>query len=112
MKYISWNVNGIRAALNKGFMDFFESTAFDILALQETKCQVMRFRRTGTLGNIHLQLHSAFDPADASANYLADSGSSVAPPPASTRRISTCSRAILKLSITPRGSLKRSNRET
>ncbi len=40
MKYISWNVNGIRAALDKGFMDFFRSHEFDILALQETKCQV------------------------------------------------------------------------
>ena len=40
MKYISWNVNGIRAALNKGFMDFFAQTDFDILAIQETKCQV------------------------------------------------------------------------
>ena len=40
MKYISWNVNGIRAALNKDFMGFFTDTEFDILALQETKCQV------------------------------------------------------------------------
>ena len=40
IRYISWNVNGIRAALNKGFMDFFEATDFDILAVQETKCQV------------------------------------------------------------------------
>jgi len=40
MKYISWNVNGIRAALKKDFMDFFQNTEFDILALQETKCQV------------------------------------------------------------------------
>lgn len=39
MKLISWNVNGIRACLGKGFMDFFESVNADIFAIQETKCQ-------------------------------------------------------------------------
>ncbi|WP_101772979.1 exodeoxyribonuclease III [Peptostreptococcus faecalis] len=39
MKYISWNVNGIRAALKKGFMDFFNEVDADIFAIQETKCQ-------------------------------------------------------------------------
>lgn len=39
MKFISWNVNGIRAALKKGFMDFFNEIDADIFALQETKCQ-------------------------------------------------------------------------
>ncbi|RZA21798.1 MAG: exodeoxyribonuclease III [Proteobacteria bacterium] len=38
-KIISWNVNGIRAALKKGFMDFFEAELPDILCLQETKAQ-------------------------------------------------------------------------
>jgi exodeoxyribonuclease-3 len=37
MKFISWNVNGIRAALKKGFADFIESEKPDIVALQETK---------------------------------------------------------------------------
>jgi exodeoxyribonuclease-3 len=37
MKLISWNVNGIRAVLKKGFADFIESEKPDILALQETK---------------------------------------------------------------------------
>lgn len=40
MKLISWNVNGIRAALTKGFMDFFEQIDADAFCLQETKCQV------------------------------------------------------------------------
>lgn len=40
MKLISWNVNGIRAALKKGFMDYFEAMEADIFCLQETKCQV------------------------------------------------------------------------
>lgn len=37
MKLISWNVNGIRAILNKGFLDFVRDEAPDILCLQETK---------------------------------------------------------------------------
>ncbi|MCH2060423.1 MAG: exodeoxyribonuclease III [Verrucomicrobiales bacterium] len=39
MKLISWNVNGIRAALGKGFRDFFEDQGADILCLQETKAR-------------------------------------------------------------------------
>ncbi|HHY25295.1 MAG TPA: exodeoxyribonuclease III [Desulfitobacterium dehalogenans] len=39
MKLISWNVNGLRACLNKGFMDFFEQEQADIFCLQETKLQ-------------------------------------------------------------------------
>ena len=37
MKLISWNVNGVRAVLKKGFSDFIESEAPDIVCLQETK---------------------------------------------------------------------------
>lgn len=39
MKLISWNVNGLRACLNKGFDDFLRAESPDILALQETKAQ-------------------------------------------------------------------------
>lgn len=39
MKFISWNVNGLRAVMNKGFMDFFNQTDADIFAIQETKMQ-------------------------------------------------------------------------
>lgn len=39
MKFISWNVNGFRAVLNKGFMDYFLSTGADFFAIQETKMQ-------------------------------------------------------------------------
>ncbi len=39
MKLISWNVNGLRACLNKGFTDFFEAEDADIFCLQETKMQ-------------------------------------------------------------------------
>ena len=37
MKFISWNVNGIRAAVKKGAMDFFDSCGADFMCLQETK---------------------------------------------------------------------------
>ena len=39
MKLISWNVNGIRACVNKGFEDFFMKEQADIFCIQETKCQ-------------------------------------------------------------------------
>ena len=39
MKFISWNVNGLRACLNKGFMDFFKAEQPDICCIQETKMQ-------------------------------------------------------------------------
>lgn len=39
MKFISWNVNGFRACLKKGFSDFFETSDADIFCIQETKMQ-------------------------------------------------------------------------
>lgn len=39
MKFISWNVNGIRACMGKGFADFFEKENADFFCLQETKVQ-------------------------------------------------------------------------
>lgn len=39
MKLISWNVNGIRACLTKGFEERFQELDADIFCLQETKCQ-------------------------------------------------------------------------
>ncbi len=39
MKLISWNVNGLRAAINKGFKDFFKEINADIFCIQETKMQ-------------------------------------------------------------------------
>ena len=38
-KYISWNVNGLRAVMNKGFSEFFEREQADAFCLQETKLQ-------------------------------------------------------------------------
>lgn len=37
MKLISWNVNGLRACLDKGFMDFFKEAEADVFCLQEIK---------------------------------------------------------------------------
>ena len=39
MKFVSWNVNGLRACLTKGFTDFFEDVDADIFCIQETKMQ-------------------------------------------------------------------------
>jgi exodeoxyribonuclease III len=39
MKLVSWNVNGLRACLNKGFTDFFHNVNADVFCLQETKLQ-------------------------------------------------------------------------
>ena len=39
MKLISWNVNGLRACVKKGFEDFFKETDADIFCVQETKLQ-------------------------------------------------------------------------
>ena len=39
MKFISWNVNGIRACVQKGFLEFFHEADADIFCIQETKMQ-------------------------------------------------------------------------
>ena len=39
MKLISWNVNGIRACVQKGFLDFFKEVDADIFCIQESKLQ-------------------------------------------------------------------------
>ena len=39
MKFISWNVNGLRACMQKGFLDYFDQSGADFFCLQETKLQ-------------------------------------------------------------------------
>ena len=39
MKFISWNVNGFRACLDKGFADFFKEADADFFSIQESKMQ-------------------------------------------------------------------------
>lgn len=48
MKLISWNVNGLRACVTKGFQQFFDSVQADCFCLQETKLQA---------GQIHMELN-------------------------------------------------------
>ena len=52
MKFISWNVNEIRACVTKGFLDFFKEVDADIFCLQETKLQA---------GQIDLDLPGYYD---------------------------------------------------
>ncbi|MFX3623476.1 MAG: exodeoxyribonuclease III [Ectobacillus sp.] len=51
MKLISWNVNGIRACVRKGFLQYFEEMDADIFCIQETKLQE---------GQIRLELENYF----------------------------------------------------
>ncbi|PYI52634.1 exodeoxyribonuclease III [Paenibacillus flagellatus] len=53
MKLVSWNVNGLRACVNKGFLDYFKETDADLFCLQETKLQD---------GQIELELGEAYTP--------------------------------------------------
>jgi len=52
MKLISWNVNGLRACVQKGFLDYFKEVDADIFCLQETKLQE---------GQIDLELDGYYD---------------------------------------------------
>lgn len=51
-KFISWNVNGLRAAVTKGFLDFFRDIDADVFCVQETKLQE---------GQIELDLPGYYD---------------------------------------------------
>lgn len=52
MRLISWNVNGLRACVQKGFLDYFNKVDADIFCVQETKLQE---------GQIDLQLEGYYD---------------------------------------------------
>ena len=52
MKLISWNVNGIRACLKKGFENFFKEEDADIFCLQETKMQIIEENKTKEIQEI------------------------------------------------------------
>ncbi|MCP5543617.1 MAG: exodeoxyribonuclease III [Akkermansiaceae bacterium] len=62
MKLISWNVNGIRAVLNKGFADFVSTERPDILCLQETKARPEQVPLPLELGGYHGFWNSAVKP--------------------------------------------------
>ena len=46
MKLVSWNVNGLRACIDKGFMDYFAAADADIFCVQETKMQAEQVKFT------------------------------------------------------------------
>lgn len=52
MKLVSWNVNGLRACVGKGFMDYFKDTDADIFCIQESKLQA---------GQIQLEIPECVD---------------------------------------------------
>lgn len=54
MKLVSWNVNGLRACVNKGFMDYFQAVDADIFCVQETKLQ------DGQISLEHGEAYSAY----------------------------------------------------
>lgn len=57
MKFVSWNVNGLRAALGKGFLDYVHAEDPDVICLQETKCTAQQVDLD--LPGYHLYFHSA-----------------------------------------------------
>jgi len=60
MKLISWNVNGYRAILKKGFFDFMKKEKSDILALQETKASIDQLKEKDyTIENYFVEFNSA-----------------------------------------------------
>lgn len=62
MKIISWNVNGIRAALNKGLADFLTAENPDILCLQETKARPEQVELPAAFAPYHPCWNSAEKP--------------------------------------------------
>lgn len=52
MKFISWNVNGLRACVQKGFLEYFKETATDFFCIQESKLQA---------GQIELELPEGYE---------------------------------------------------
>ena len=59
MKFISWNVNGLRACEKKGFGDFFRAADADVFALQETKMQPEQLTESMRFEGYHMYMNSA-----------------------------------------------------
>ena len=67
MKLISWNVNGLRACIGKGFLDFVNFIDADVICLQETKLQPHQLEQRGQKG---LLRHGGVHQAGASFRHL------------------------------------------
>lgn len=59
MKLISWNVNGIRACIKKGFLDFMSESDADVICLQETKAHPGDVQHVQWPGRYHVTWNSA-----------------------------------------------------
>lgn len=59
MKLITWNVNGIRAAIKKGFTEYVRESDADIFCVQETKCQIGQVDLRADLPDYHQYWNSA-----------------------------------------------------
>ena len=59
MKLISWNVNGLRACMKKGFAEFFLKEDADVFAIQETKMQEDQLEDGMRFEGYHLYMNSA-----------------------------------------------------
>ncbi len=59
MKLISWNVNGLRACMKKGFPEFFREMNADIFAIQETKMQESQLEPAMLFEGYHRYMNSA-----------------------------------------------------
>ena len=60
MKIVTYNVNGIRAAMSKGFIDWLTATSPDVLCIQETKAQPDQIPTMDfTMAGYHTYVHSA-----------------------------------------------------
>ena len=76
MKFISWNVNGLRACLKKGFEDVFNALDADFFCIQETKMQpAARQERFGTKFNTAVNgFYKSLDDTFKSFTLTAENG--------------------------------------
>ena len=77
MKLISWNVNGIRAVIGKGFGDFVATEKPDILCLQETKARPEQVTLPSELEGYHAfwdssRIHNKCNQMNKVLNHLAE----------------------------------------
>ena len=76
MRIVSYNVNGIRAAMNKGLMDWLKTDPADVICVQETKAvkDQVNHRAFADLGYKFMHGHSS-SPSDSGSHVSTESGS-------------------------------------
>ena len=71
MRLVSWNVNGIRAAMKKDFVQALEAMETDVLCLQETKAQDEQVAEAlAEITNYHLYSNSAEKKGYSGTNFI------------------------------------------